>query len=204
MSTPESLRASDVMSSPVLGIRPGDPVQKAAHKMAKHGVSALAVRDGKGRTVGVVSASDIVRYESSRTCLVMGEREYERLREEAAVRIGSGFHMERQDDEAVSEIMTPEVVAVPPEAAVGHVAWLMGQKRIHRVFVEKGGRVVGIVTALDVARALGRSSAPAGSAPRARQHAQVKHGYPEQQDRMDSRVAPEVIVDDGPDGLVSP
>ena len=164
MSAPGSLRARDIMSSPVLGVRLDDPVLKAGRRMTKHGVSGLAVRDGKGRTVGVVSASDIVRYESSRTCLVMGEEEYERLRDEAASRIGAGFHMERQDEETVSEIMTPGVVAVSPEASVGHVAWLMGQKRIHRVFVEKDGRVVGIVTALDVARAVGRSSAPTGSA----------------------------------------
>lgn len=164
MSAPPFLRAGDIMSRPVLGVRLGDPVMEAGRKMAKHGISGLAVRDGKGRTVGVVSASDIVRYESSRACLVMGEQEYERLRDEAAVRISSGFHMERQDDEAVSEIMTPGVVTVPPQAPVGHVAWLMGQKRIHRVFVEEGGRVVGIVTALDVACAMGRTSAPAGSA----------------------------------------
>ncbi len=163
MSTPAFLRANDIMSHPVLGVRLDDPVREAGRRMTKHGVSGLAVRDAKGRTVGVVSASDIVRYDSSRTCLVMGEQEYERLRDEAAGRIGSGFHMERPDDEAVSEIMTPGVVAVSPEASVGHVAWLMGQKRIHRVFVEKGGRMVGIVTALDVARAMGRTSAPAGS-----------------------------------------
>ena len=49
--TPQSVRASDIMSSPVLGVRLDDPVLEAGRKMAKHGVSGLAVLDETMKTL---------------------------------------------------------------------------------------------------------------------------------------------------------
>lgn len=64
----------------------------------------------------------------------------------------------------VEGIYTPGMITAPEGASLGHAAWLMGEKRIHRVFVTRKGRVVGVVSAFDVAKAVGRSSGPVGSA----------------------------------------
>ena len=74
-----------------------------------------------------------------------------------------GFQLEHMDDESVNDVMTYGIVTVSPETTLGHIAWMMSQKRIHRVCIEEGGRIVGIVTALDVAKAFGRSSGPSCS-----------------------------------------
>ena len=44
---------------------------------------------------------------------------------------------------------------------LGEVAWIMSQKRIHRVFLRQAGRIIGVVSSFDVARAVGRASGPA-------------------------------------------
>jgi CBS domain-containing protein len=46
--------------------------------------------------------------------------------------------------------MTPVVFEVPHEARVDEVADMMTSGRIHRVVVTSGGRVSGIVSALDL------------------------------------------------------
>lgn len=60
------------------------------------------------------------------------------------------------DEHDVSEIMTRAPLAtLPPNAGADAAGELMKQKKIHRVLVTEGDRLVGIVTALDLARAAG-------------------------------------------------
>ena len=159
------LGASAIMSSPVRSVRATAPVREAAQTMAEHKVSGLVVLDGQGKGIGVLSASDIVAYEvANRDRLPSGKR-YENLKAKAGGRRGSGsaFTFEWVNDLSVQEVMTPSIVTAPLDATIGRGAWLMSQKRIHRVFLQKAGRIKGIVTALDVARTLGRDFGPACS-----------------------------------------
>ena len=157
-----SLRAEDIMSHPVASVREDALIREAAKVMSDRGVSGLAVLDSAGKAVGVVSASDVVRHDSTRRTPVLSDRDYERLKSKAGDEAGCGVHLERIDDEPVAEIMTPRLVRAAPESSVGHLAWLMHQNRIHRVFIERAGRIVGLVTALDVARAVGEKAGPEG------------------------------------------
>lgn len=57
------------------------------------------------------------------------------------------------DEHTVDEAMTRTVWSLPPNHSVLEAADLMGRKAIHRVLVVDDGRLVGIVSALDIARA---------------------------------------------------
>lgn len=57
---PSTVRAKDIMSSPVITIDPNAAVEEAAQIMARKHIKKLPVVDG-GKIVGVVSTSDIVR-----------------------------------------------------------------------------------------------------------------------------------------------
>ena len=57
---PSTVRAKDIMSSPVITIDPNTAVEEAAQIMARKHIKKLPVVDG-GKIVGVVSTSDIVR-----------------------------------------------------------------------------------------------------------------------------------------------
>ena len=50
----------------------------------------------------------------------------------------------------VREIMTPVIIDVPHDAPIAEVAAKMIESRVHRLFVTRGERMVGIVTALDM------------------------------------------------------
>jgi CBS domain-containing protein len=58
------------------------------------------------------------------------------------------------DEHDVSEVMTrAPLVTLSPEATAEEAADLMTRKAIHRVLVTEGGRLLGIVSALDITRA---------------------------------------------------
>ena len=52
----------------------------------------------------------------------------------------------------VSELMSPEVYSVTRETGVAVAANIMRERRIHRLLVTDRGRLVGIVTSLDLLR----------------------------------------------------
>jgi CBS domain-containing protein len=57
-----ALTAGDVMSKPVEVIRLGTPLPSAAHLLRQAGVSGAPVVDEAGRCVGILSASDFLRW----------------------------------------------------------------------------------------------------------------------------------------------
>lgn len=58
------------------------------------------------------------------------------------------------DEHTVDEVMTRTVCSLAPNHTVLEAADLMKRKAIHRVLVVQDGRLVGIVSALDIARAV--------------------------------------------------
>ena len=68
--------------------------------------------------------------------------------------LARGLEWSLLDEHTVDEVMTRGAVTLSPNDNVSTAAELMGRKRIHRVIVVTNGRIVGIVSALDVARAV--------------------------------------------------
>jgi CBS domain-containing protein len=58
------------------------------------------------------------------------------------------------EEHAVEEIMTRKLLAVKPDATVEEAARLMKQSGVHRVFVTEERRIVGVVSAIDIAHAV--------------------------------------------------
>jgi CBS domain-containing protein len=58
------------------------------------------------------------------------------------------------EEHAVGEIMTHKLLAVRPDAPVTEAARLMKQSGVHRVFVTEKHRIVGVVSAIDIAHAV--------------------------------------------------
>jgi CBS-domain-containing membrane protein len=59
---PKNVRAGEVMSSPLISISEQVSVQEAAEKMRDNKIRRLVVKN-KGKVVGMISESDIVRVE---------------------------------------------------------------------------------------------------------------------------------------------
>jgi CBS domain-containing protein len=125
-----------VMARKVVCVRADLDACEARSRMLARGVSGLPVVDDWGRAVGVVSKGDLLEHEvTSARC---GRR--------------------------VADVMMPLCFSLPEDATIGQAAALMAYEGIHRVVVvDRGGYVIGLVSALDVARWLGsRAGHPVG------------------------------------------
>jgi CBS domain-containing protein len=54
----------------------------------------------------------------------------------------------------VRDIMTAEILAVSGDRTVREVAQMMVTRGVHRLLVTEGGRLLGLVTTLDLVRAI--------------------------------------------------
>lgn len=147
----QGLTAKDVMNRNVLTVRADLTVRELAAFLIENQISGAPVIDLAGRLVGVVSVTDVAQNDAERPDLVDD-------RSSPVVRGWEGrmnpedlrsLHIE-SDDLLVRDIMTPTVFTVPAETAVAKIARTMVAGRIHRVLVTSRGRVVGIVTSLDL------------------------------------------------------
>jgi CBS domain-containing protein len=114
----------------------GTSLEKAAETLERRRISAVPVVDGDGRAVGVISRRDLLR---------AGKLERPEGRKVAEWRL---------PDQTVDEIMTKELLTVPPSTAIGEAASLMLDRHVHRVFVEVEHSLRGVLTTRDVMNAI--------------------------------------------------
>jgi len=138
------MRVKDLMTTPVVTLRPGTPIKEAAALLVRHGISGAPVVDDHEQLIGIVSESDLMALETSPDprSRILPQR-WRRIR------------VPRR----VEQVMTREVVSLPEGADVSDAARLMLERRVKRIPVVEAGRVVGIVSRRDVLRLLARSDA---------------------------------------------
>ena len=119
-----SVLVSDIMRKQVISIDSSLTVQDAAKMMADSKVGCLVVTD-KNRPAGILTERDFV------TKIAL---------------------LEKSPALQVREIMTFPLVTISPKETVIKLADLMKERRIHKVPVTDGDRLVGIVTATDLIR----------------------------------------------------
>jgi len=128
------MKARDVMTSPVIVVRPGTPAREAAALLCAHGFAGVPVVDAERRLIGMATEADLVRG---------------RIPPE-------GWVVDDLADPPVDAVMTPEPVASGPDDDLADVVALMLDTGTPSVPVVDGGRLVGIVTRRDVLRAVAR------------------------------------------------
>jgi CBS domain-containing protein len=131
-------------------------IREAATALTDASISALPVTNKKGELVGVLSRTDIVRFEGQRGDLEIPASN-ERAGKADAAEPQSGIHAETTRRTPVKKIMTPSVYVVRPEANLASVVDQMLKRRVHRLYVidDKGG-LIGVISALDLLRFLER------------------------------------------------
>ncbi len=142
------LKAHHVMRRRVETLSPDMPMEEAIGILLDRGISGAPVVDAAGKLVGVLSQRDFMT----------AERDHLRGREPAFYRDRGKIAVALPDAAApsrpVKEYMTREIIAVDEDAGIVEVARLMSDRRIHRVIVTRGAKVAGLISSLDVMRAL--------------------------------------------------
>lgn len=135
------MRANQMMSRHVITIGVDAPLVDAINTMLKHGVSGLPVVDEAGKLVGILSKSDFLRRAEIGT-----ERRRGRLLTFLAGPDRVAFDFKREHGRKVGEIMTPEPATITEDTPVEVIARIMESRRVRRLPVLNGDKIVGIVT----------------------------------------------------------
>jgi len=128
------MNARDLMTSDPTTCRPSDNLKSVISVMRKEDCGLVPITEGNGeqRVTGVATDRDIA--------LALGERD----EKPSAVR--------------VSEVMTTKIVSCEPDADVHEVSRKMQEAQVRRILVVDGGRLLGVISTADLARASTQSS----------------------------------------------
>jgi CBS domain-containing protein len=136
-----------IMTTHVICLHEDESIESATARFFEHGLHGAPVVSAKGEISGFLTMSDLVRGSDGVETVTLRVP----LRWGGSYPLGPGFHEEAQA--TVRDVMTRHAIALPPTASVVEAAMLMVAEGLHRVpIVSAGGRVVGIVSALDVLR----------------------------------------------------
>ena len=179
------LCAREIMTREVISLAPESTIREAMEILSTNHLSGAPVVSGD-RPVGVISMSDILAFiidapdpgvtERTESLAdsweapadgpdddddvegVLADDAWDEWEEGSDARVDQADPAGRNllDQGTVEEAMNTEVLSVPPDASVRKAATMMRQRGIHRVLVTEGGRLVGIISALDIARAVSR------------------------------------------------
>lgn len=150
----KQLKAKDIMTREVIEAREDWPIDRLAEFLIENSVSGAPVTSEEGKLIGVVSLTDIVRYDTVPVKNVEPHSPHEYYlhameRDYTPAEITS-FHMEGESMIMVRDIMTPMIFSVDEDTTVHQVADTMVRGHIHRVLVTRADKVVGIIAALDI------------------------------------------------------
>jgi len=137
------------MTKPVISVTAETTIAEAARLMLQHRISGLPVIDAKGSAVGIVTEGDLLRRSELGT-----ERHRPRWVE---LLLGPGRLASDYVDahaRTVGDVMTNELVSVPPQARLPEVVQIMEKRHVKRVPVIENGILVGIVSRANLVRAL--------------------------------------------------
>jgi len=142
------MKVGDAMTRDVVTVTEQTTVGDVARLMGDHHISALPVLDEAGGLAGIVSEGDLIRELLPR---------YTELFEEERYRIDAEYAEQRAatlSRRPVAEIMTRGVVTITEDAPLLKGAALLQLKRIKRLVVVQGNRIVGLLSRRDICGAL--------------------------------------------------
>ena len=146
----------DFMSKDVLTAYEGWSIKRLAGFFVKHDITGAPVVASDDTLVGVVTQSDVIRFESKPP----SDYEIEKVIQFYYGPNTQGLtdadikHLKEKAIETctVNAIMTPEVISMDVLTPAGDACAAMVKHNLHRLFVTDQERVVGVVTAMDFLR----------------------------------------------------
>ena len=135
--------AKDVMKTELVTVGENTPVKEIARKMLDHDISGLPVVNEQGEILGVVSELDLMRKqikpnEPSIWTMIWGMDPDREKQHRDAIRKYMG--------KTAGDVMTAPALTVDVSDSLEKVGNLRFNKKIKRVFVTEGGKLVGVVS----------------------------------------------------------
>lgn len=177
------LRLRDIMTTKVVTLSPEQTLREAMDMLVGRHVTGAPVVS-QGRVVGVLSATDILEFQSAAPGVPTqrpeqaewGEVEEESAAEETGDEPSVDFYVDLWDDvgapaterfaatstpewdvlaeHTVEEAMTQVLFSLPPDATVPAAAEYMREAQVHRILVMRNDELLGLVTTSDITAAV--------------------------------------------------
>lgn len=143
------MRAADVMTRDVATVAPDTPLTAIAELMLSKRISGVPVVEADGRLAGVVSEADLMwRAEGE------GEPRRSWWASLLSGRSLAAADFIRTHGTRADDVMTRDVVTIGEDTPIEEVIDLFERRRIKRLPVVKGDRLIGIVSRSDLLRTL--------------------------------------------------
>ncbi|MRR05682.1 MAG: CBS domain-containing protein [Deltaproteobacteria bacterium] len=146
------LTAFDIMTKDVIAVTTETTIRELAEIMTRHRIGSVPVVDDKGALIGIVTESDLIEQDKNFhiptvislfdwVIYLESEKKFEK-------------ELKRMTAQTVGDIYTKEVVTVEPQTTITEIADIMCDKRIHSLPVVDAGKLVGIVSRIDLIRSM--------------------------------------------------
>jgi CBS domain-containing protein len=149
-----ALTVRDIMEVDVPPVYPEDPIEKVVQVLREHELPGIPVVNEGGRCVGIITESD----------LIMGG-EKEDLHLPHYIELFGGFvflestkkfeeRLRKAIGSTAQDVMTEDPITIEPTASVEEAARTIAHSKHNRIPVVEHGRLIGVVTRIDVLDAL--------------------------------------------------
>jgi CBS domain-containing protein len=138
------------MTRDVITIHYSASIKELSKLLSERGITGVPVIDEENRLLGMISMRDVIKEEVRR----LGTNvEYQDIYE----LFSSAMNVEEGEQDAgpqlwVEELMSRNIYSAAEDTPVCQICTLMFEHNIHRIPVLREGKVVGLVTAMDVVR----------------------------------------------------
>src|SRR3954453_82207 len=145
-----AMTVRDIMDAEPVSVTVADSVEAVLHVMRDHELTGVPVVNEGGRCVGIITEADLVLSDENEDFHLP---HYFQLFG-GVVFLESMSHFEDRVRKAFAataeDMMTPEPVTIEADATVREAAHLIARKKHNRLPVIEHGRLVGVVTRVDV------------------------------------------------------
>ena len=152
------MKVAEVMTRAVITVGPQAPWQEVAERMLDAGVSGIPVIGTDGSLLGIVTEADLISKPA------FGARRQRSLAVFVELVTGDAGWADKAVAGTAAELMTSPPNTASPEENIEAAAQRMLDRKVKRLPVVSGGRLVGIVSRRDLLRtmAAGRNDVGAG------------------------------------------
>jgi CBS domain-containing protein len=149
-----ALTVRDIMETDVPAVYPSDPVEAVLKVLRTHELPGVPVINEGGRCVGIITEADLVISEEDADLHLphyfelFGGYVFLEPMKRFEERLRKAF------SSTAADMMTEDPVTIEPDAGIPEAARLIARTRHNRLPVVEHGRLVGVVTRVDVLDAL--------------------------------------------------
>jgi len=153
------VKVEQIMTRDVASVRPEATLAEVVEKLLDKPYTALPVVDSAGRLVGLISDTDLLERGDMEVSISLKRATDPQLARALITRL-------QQNSRTVSQVMTTDPVTLGPQASLSAAARLMGKRKLKRLPVVDGDKqLVGMLSRIDILKALAASYLPQSASP---------------------------------------